>query len=83
MLAGQLALARALDLKNAEGVGGSNIGEGCFVVFGDRVQVEGFAFHALEFANRVGHRALHANTQDVELEHSHRIHVVFIELTHR
>ena len=83
MFAGEFALPRAFDLKDAKGVCRSNGFESLIVCAVDVVEFEFLAANPRNFSHRIGHRALHAHAENIELQHSHRVHVVFVELTHR
>ena len=85
-LADELALARALDLEAAEGVRGPDQPERRLVVERHLLTVVEVDAHLLDPADLVdgmGHRGLHPDAEDVELEQPERLDVVLVELTHR
>ena len=79
----QLALTRGLDLEDAEGLGRLDQLEGPRIVPGDRVDVDVLAVDAGHFPDGVGHRGLHPDPEQVELEQPEGLHVVLVELAHR
>ena len=85
-LADQLALPGALDLEAPEGPGGPDQLEGRHVVEGHLglvVEVDPRAVDPLDLVDRVGHRRLHPDPEDVEFEQAHHLDVVLVELAHR
>ena len=85
-LADQLALARRLDLEDAERLRGADHGVGVGVVEGHLhlvVEVDLDLVDPLDLRHRVCHRGLHPDAEHVELEQPEVLHVVLVELTHR
>ena len=85
-LADQLALAGRLDLEDAEGPGAADHLVGRGVVEGHLrlvVEVDLDVVDPLDLGHRVGHRGLHPDAEDVELEQAEVLDVVLVELAHR
>ncbi len=85
-LADELALAGALDLEAAEGVGRPDEPVGRLVVERHLVLVVEVDLDAVDpgdLGERVGHRRLHPDAEDVELEQAEGLDVVLVELAHR
>ncbi len=85
-LADQLALARRLDLEDAERAGLADHRVGRLVV--ERhlrlvVEVDLDVVDPLDLDHRVRHRGLHPDAEHVELEQAEVLDVVLVELTHR
>ena len=82
-LADQLALTGRLDLEAAEGVRRPDQRVRRRVVQRDRVQVDLDVVDAAHLLDRLRHRRLHADAEDVELEQAEVLDVVLVELAHR
>ena len=85
-LADELALARALDLEHAQGAGGADQLVGGGVVVRHLrlvVEVDVLARDPRDLGDGVGHRRLHPDAEDVELEEAQGLDVVLVELAHR
>src|SRR5450756_2426000 len=85
-LADQLALTRALDLEAPQRVRGPDQPERPVVLESDLrpvVEVDTDAVDPSHLVDGVCHRGLHADAEDVELEQTHGLDVVLVELAHR
>ena len=65
MFAGEFALPRAFDLKDAKGVRRSNGFESFVVCAIDIVEFEFLAANPRNFSHGIGHRALHAHAENI------------------